>query len=131
MDNANCTVWLGKLLKFYPQDLVPASAPSLIACALASAPLKTVPRDIADYSVRFTPHDLTPADMRCPKTRPQSAGNIGSRSSRKIRHSVAQRRSAVSACVQSAIKSSTASKPNEKRTKVPRQVLSLRRALMS
>ncbi len=54
------TVWLSELLDFYPQDFVPAPAPSLLAYANRYAP-QPAPMD---YQVRFTPYDWTVANSR-------------------------------------------------------------------
>jgi Protein of unknown function, DUF547 len=60
VDATTRTVWLSELLNFYPEDFVPAAAPSLLAYAnryaAQPAPL--------DYSVRFRPYDWTVANSK-------------------------------------------------------------------
>ena len=60
IDHAERSVWLSEILKFYPEDFVPAHGRNLIEFAnryaAAKAPL--------DYTVRFTPYDWTIANRR-------------------------------------------------------------------
>ncbi|MFM9879423.1 MAG: DUF547 domain-containing protein [Burkholderiaceae bacterium] len=60
IDSATQTVWLSEILKFYPEDFVPAHGRNLIEYgnrhAAQAAPL--------DFEVRFTPYDWTVANSR-------------------------------------------------------------------
>lgn len=60
IDAASRTVWLSELLKFYPEDFVPAHGHNLIAYANRHAP-QAAP---TDFEVRFTPYDWTVANSR-------------------------------------------------------------------
>jgi hypothetical protein len=60
IDAATRSVWLSEILKFYPEDFVPAHGHSLIAYANRHAP-QAAP---VDYRVRFTPYDWTVANSR-------------------------------------------------------------------
>lgn len=60
IDHESRTVWLSELLDFYPEDFVPAAAPSLLAYANRFAP-QPAP---AGYRVRFVPYDWTVANQR-------------------------------------------------------------------
>ncbi len=60
IDAGGRTVWLSELLKFYPEDFVPAHGRNLIEYANRHAP-QAAP---IDYAVRFTPYDWTVANSR-------------------------------------------------------------------
>ncbi len=60
IDDATRTVWLSEILKFYPEDFVPAHGSSLIDFANRYAPRAAPP----DYAARFTPYDWTVANSR-------------------------------------------------------------------
>jgi len=66
VDAVNRTVWLSKILDFYPEDFVPVPAHSLLAYANRYAPAPAP----ADYQVRFTPYDWTVANSRRPRAAP-------------------------------------------------------------
>jgi Protein of unknown function, DUF547 len=59
-DAATRSVWLSEILKFYPEDFVPAHGRNLIDFANRYAPQ---PAPI-DWDVRFTPYDWTVANSR-------------------------------------------------------------------
>lgn len=60
VDAATGTVWLSELLKFYPEDFVPAHGRNLIEFANHYAP-QPAP---LDDEIRFTPYDWTIANSR-------------------------------------------------------------------
>jgi hypothetical protein len=60
VDHDTRTVWLSELLNFYPEDFVPAAAPSLLAYANRYAP-EAAP---LDYVVRLRPYDWTVANSK-------------------------------------------------------------------
>ena len=69
VDDAQRTVWLSELLSFYPEDFVPAAAPSLPAYAGQFA-LRPAP---PDYRVRLLPYDWTIADSNVHLPAPAAA----------------------------------------------------------
>ncbi len=60
IDAANRSVWLSEILKFYPEDFVPAHGRNLIEFANRYAPVAAPP----DWELRFTPYDWTVANSR-------------------------------------------------------------------
>lgn len=66
VDLATSTVWLSKLLDFYPEDFVPVAADSLLAYANRYAPQPAPP----GFTTRFTPYDWSIANSRRPGLAP-------------------------------------------------------------
>ena len=62
IDDAERTVWLSEILRFYTEDFVPGHAGSLVAYVQRYVPVQLP----TDYAVKFTPYDWTIANSARP-----------------------------------------------------------------